>query len=169
MKKFLVLAAIVFICMAGSAFAATVVGTANVNISATVASNCTSVSVGALTLAIDPTAGAEVDSTGSNTKVQCTAGPSYAVSATSAGSGNNSSSGTLVGHLKAAGLADISYTLFFTPTFSGLGTGLPADDVTLIIGSGSSASSSGAYVTALAAGAAQAGSYTDTVTMTISY
>jgi hypothetical protein len=129
-------------------------------VNATVSSNCTAIVPGALTLAIDPTTAINVVSTGANTKVQCTSGTTYAVNAASANSGLNDSTGTLTGALKAAGLTDIPYTLTFAPSFAGAGIGT---DVTLILGNG------GAVVTQAAAAVAQAGSYTDTVTLTVSY
>lgn len=166
MKKILVAAAAVVV-MAGSAFAApVVVATQNVTVNATVSSNCTAIVPGTLTLAIDPTTATEVGSTGNNTKVQCTNGPTYQVSAASAGSGLNNSAGTLSGNLTGAGLNAIPYTLYFKSSFAGAGIGT---DSTLIIGTGSTAATTGAVVAILDAQAAQAGSYSDQVTLTVSY
>jgi spore coat protein U-like protein len=166
MKKFLVAAAtaVVVIVMAGSAFAATA-ATGNVTVNATVSSNCTAIVPGTLTLAIDPTTATEVGSTGNNTKVQCTSGTPYTVNAASAGSGLNNSAGTLSGKL-TGGVAPIPYTLYFSSAFNGAGIGT---DSTLIIGTGNTAATTGAVVAVAAANAAQAGSYSDQVTLTISY
>lgn len=169
MKKILVLAiAVAVIGMAGSAFAATA-GTANVTINATVTQNCTAISAGNLFLTIDPTTAFEVDSAGNNTKIQCTSGAPYTVNAASAGSGNNSSTGTLVGHLTAGGLSDIPYTLYFTSGFNGTGIGAAGNDIVLIFGAGNSVTSHGVVVTTADANTAQLGSYSDTVTLTVSY
>jgi spore coat protein U-like protein len=172
MKKVLVLAVIAVVVigmgMAGSAIAATA-GTADVTINATVTQNCTAISAANLSLTIDPTTAFEVDSAGNNTKIQCTSGAPYSVNAASAGSGNNSSTGTLVGRLTAGGLGDIPYTLYFTSSFSGTGVGGAGNDVVLIFGAGNSVTSHGVVVAATDANDAELGSYADTVTLTVSY
>jgi spore coat protein U-like protein len=174
MKKVVVLAvlAIAVIGIAGSAFALTTAN-ANVQINATVGTNCTAISANNLTLPIDVAAGVggtESDSIGNNTTVQCVNGTAVAVTASSVNNGGApSATGQLAGLLKAPGHTDIPYTLYFANSLTGLGLGGAAYDMTIVTGNGSAAMTTGAVVAAAAAAAAQAGAYTDQVTVTISY
>ena len=174
MKKLLLIAAITMIvmAMATGAFAAPPTDWTNktVLINATVSASCTNFSAGNMTLAIDPSTSTPVYSTGNLTTVQCTKSTLFNVSALSTGAGGAANTtGTLSGKLTAVSPATnspIPYTLYFTPSFTGAGFG-SATATTLITGNGNS--SHGVNVAATDAQAAQAGTYSDTVTLSISY
>ncbi len=172
MKKVLVMmaaVALVVIAMAGGAFAATQATQQTVNINAAVKASCGTFSGGPLSLTIDPATSGEVDSTGTDVTVQCTKDTPFTVTASSSGAGGTvSAASPLTGKLKAAGLNDITYSLYFTTGFKGAGFG-SATASTLITAVGSSSGSTGAVVDVGTAQAAQAGSYSDQVTLTISY
>ncbi len=162
---------IIVIAMAGGAFAAPPTGWTDqtVLINATVKACCKNFSAGNMTLGIDPSTSAPVYSTGNLTTVQCTKTTPFYVSALSAGAGGAANTtGTLSGKLTAVSPATnspIPYTLYFTPSFTGSGFG-SATATTLITGNGDS--SHGVNVAATDAQAAQAGTYSDTVTLSIS-
>jgi len=136
--------------------------TANVTISSTVAVQCGAISAANLTLAIDPSAGTQANSTGGNTTVQCTKTTPFTVAAAGLNGSTTGVGGTLNGNLSKGSGADIPYALTYTSSFTGAGFG-SATPTTLITGTG------GAIVTATNVQAAEAGSYSDTVTLTISY
>jgi hypothetical protein len=168
MKKILVAAAVavVVLVMAGSAFAA-IATSGDVIINATVASGCSAIAGGPLNLAIDPVTlgAADVISTGTPATVQCVKHNVvgyFTVDAYSAGSALTSNTGSLTGSLTNAPLTPIPYTLTFTAAFDGNGFGGPARNIALILAGG---------VTVLNANAlaAEFGSYSDTVTLTVNY
>ncbi len=170
MKKVLFVAAVtvVVLAMAGGAFAAQATQQ-NVTINATVKASCGTFGGGPLSLSIDPATGSEVDSTGTNVTVQCTKSTPFTMTAASAGAGGAASATSpLNGQLTAGGLNNIPYSLYFTTGFTGAGFGA-ATPQTLITAAGSSSSQTGAVVIQTDAQAAQAGTYSDTVTLTISY
>ncbi len=175
MKKNILVAAITMIvmAMAEGAFAQSVPTdwtNQTVLINATVSASCTNFSAGNMTLGIDPSTSTPVYSTGNLTTVQCTKTTPFYVSALSAGTGGvANTTGTLSGKLTAVSPATnspIPYTLYFTPSFTGSGFG-SATATTLITGNGDS--SHGVNVAATDAQAAQAGTYSDTVTLSVSY
>ncbi|MGV8056525.1 MAG: spore coat protein U domain-containing protein [Smithellaceae bacterium] len=169
MKKFVLAAvAVMLFALAGNTPAADI-ATGSVTVNATVNAKCGSITAGSLSLTIDPSMGGEIDSSGTSTTVQCTKSQVFNVSVSSAGGGGvASTSGTLSGKLKAAGLNDIPYTLYFTKSFTGGGLGT-ATPTTIIAAAGSSGGTSGVVVSATDAQAAQAGAYSDTITLTVSY
>ena len=167
MKKILVLAVVAFVVtgmgMAGSASAATETG--NVTINANVGTNCTAIAPSNLLITI--TGAGEMDSSGGNTTVQCTNASSHAVTASSANNGGVAGGSPLTGLLRAAGHPDITYTLYFNDPVTGLGFGGALYDSVIINGSGSIASATGAVVNA--SGTEETGSYSDQVTLTLTY
>ncbi len=165
MKKILVLItiALVVIGMAGSAFAATETG--NVTINANVTTNCTAIAPSNLLITMDGTGG-EKDSSGGNTTVQCTNATSHAVTASSANNGGVPGPSPLTGLLRSVGHPDITYNLYFHDPVIGLGFGGIAYDAVIINGTGA-AGLTGAVV--MASGTEEAASYSDTVTLTLTY
>lgn len=169
MKKILVAVtvAVAVMVMAGSAFAA-IATSGDVTVNATVSSGCSAVAGGPFALAIDPVAlgGADVISTAvAPATVQCVkhnVAGFFTVDAYSAGSALTSNTGSLTGSLKAIGLTPIPYTLTFTASFDGSGFGGPARNVSLILAGGVKVLNADAL-------AAEFGSYTDTVTLTVNY
>jgi len=153
-----VLAAMAFVVvMAGGAWA-DVSGTVNVN--ATVSGKCNAITANDLTLAIDPATASDVTSTGADTTVKCTNKKDFTVTAVSGT--NVGASGTLSSTLKSAGKTDIPYTLTYTSSFTGAGFGAAAAATTLV-------TATAAKVTTADANAAEAGSYTDAVLITVVY
>lgn len=166
MKKILVLVLMVtvVIVMAASAFAATETG--NVIINANVSTVCTAIAPNNLLITMDGTAG-EKDSSGGNTTVQCTNLGSHLVQASSANAGGAAGGSPLAGLLRVAGHPDIPYNLYFKDPVIGLGFGGVAYDAVIINGNGSAAGTTGAVV--MATGTEVSGSYSDTVTLTLTY
>lgn len=164
MKKILVLMAIamVVIGMAGSASAATETG--NVTINANVGTNCTAIAPNNLLITI--TGPGEMDSSGGNTTVQCTNATSHAVTASSSNNGGVPGPSPLSGLLRSVGHPDIAYNLYFKDPVTGLGFGGIAYDAVIINGTGA-AGLTGAVV--MASGTEEAASYSDTVTLTLTY
>lgn len=165
MKKIMGVAALVAlgIFMAGSAMAADLVPAPVVNVTATVQSKCTWYAHGALGFTIDPSAsGVQSQTSVTQPQVKCTKNKTVAITAVSTGKGGAGVASPLTGALlKQAGRADIPYTFTFASAPVGNGFGAGADLAINIAGSV-------AEVDAQAAEFA-AGSYTDTVTLTIAY
>jgi spore coat protein U-like protein len=158
--------AALIIITAGWTFAGTTAITSTITVNANVTVKCGAISGGPLSLIIDPSSSGDVYSTGSDSGVQCTKGQSFSVGAASSGAGGTTStSGSLSGKLKASGLSDIPYTLYFKSNFSGGGFG--GTSTTIITAAGGT--SAGVVVAAADVQAAQAGTYSDTVTLTVSY
>jgi hypothetical protein len=170
MKKILLVtaAAILVIAMAGTSLAGTLPGIVKIN--ATVSALCANYTEGDMSLTIDPSTSSPVYSSAAsgfgNTTVQCSYNDSVTVSAKSAGSNTTSTTGVLSGALTGTSLPNIPYTLYFNNAFTGAGFG-SATSTILITSTGSA--STGVGVTTAAANAAQAGSYSDTVSLTITY
>ncbi len=161
MKKLMtVLAAVMLMFAMTSSVWAADVATGSVGISTSIAAKCSDISASDLTLTIDPETSTDVTSTGGATTVKCTNNKSFNVSAASVGSGNTSTDGTLDGTMKD-GTKSLNYTLAFTSNFTGAGFGSVAA-TTLV-------TANAATVTAADANAAEEGSYSDTVTITVSY
>ncbi len=158
MKKLMVvMAAMAFVVvMAGGAWADV---TGDVDIKATVSGKCNAITANDLTLAIDPATASDVTSTGADTTVKCTNNKDFTVTAVSGA--NVGASGTLSSTLKGTGLTDIPYTLTYTDSFTGAGFGAAAA-TTLV-------TATAAKVTTADANAAEAGSYTDAVLITVVY
>jgi hypothetical protein len=168
MKKILVavFVLVVGIVMAGSAFAA-IATSGDVTVNAVVSSGCSAIAGGPLNLAIDPATlgAADVTSTGTPATVQCVKHNNatyFSVDAYSAGSALTSNTGSLVGSLKFGLLTPIPYTLTFTATFDGNGFGGPARNVALILAGGVKVLNADAL-------AAEFGSFSDTITLTVNY
>ena len=158
MKKLMaVLAAMAFVVvMAGGAWADV---TGDVEINATVSGKCNAITANDLTLTIDPATTSDVVSTGADTTVKCTNKKTFNVAAVSGT--NVGASGTLSSTLKSAGKTDIPYTLTYTSSFTGAGFGGAAAQELV--------ADNAAVVTAANANAAEEGSYSDTVTITVEY
>lgn len=168
MKKVLVFAAIavVVIGMAGIAFATTTATSGDVTVNATVSSGCTGIQAGTVALAIDPLVAGDVNSAGgANTKtmVQCVPrSGGYTVAVTADGGTTNGAGGTLDGTLKGlGGQSPIPYALTYSATFNGSGIGANKNVTLVDIG--------GVKVLAANVAVAEYGSFSDTVTMTVSY
>lgn len=147
--------------MAGSALAVNLAPAPTVDVTATVQAKCTMIANGALTLAIDPTAGGNQAMTPTQPQVKCTKNRVVAVSATSTGSGLSDATGTLTGSLTQAGFTSIPYTFTFSPSPSGNGFGALADVNFSIAGSVSQAAAQAAEYSTT--------NYSDTVTLTVAY
>ena len=160
MKKLMaVLAAMAFVVvMAGGAWADV---TGDVDINATVSGKCNAITANDLTLTIDPATASAVTSTGSATTVQCSKSKAFTVTAASAGAGGaEDNDGSLAGVLTGPG-ATIPYTLAYTSSFNGAGFG-SATPTTLL-------NANAATVAIVDANAAEEGTYSDTVTITVEY
>ncbi len=161
MKKLLLAAAVVVIGigLAGN----TIAGTVNplVSVAATVSAKCTYMNPGALTINIDPTLSGAQNMTVTQPQVKCTNKRTVAISAASAGSSSTSTTGTLTGSLTQTGVSSIPYTFTFAPTPVGNGFGSGADLAINIAGSVLEADAQAAQYAD--------GSYTDTVTLTVTY
>ena len=155
MKKLLqvaTMAAAVVVIMAGFAVAAPPLDV-TVGVTAAVTQKCVVASPGALTITIDPASAAATQAfTPTQPSAKCTKTKGSATAAVAAVSANG-------GVLKGAGLTDIPYTFTNNATVVGNGFGA-AGDVAFNIG-GSVAQAD--------AQAAEYGSYTDTVTLTLTY
>ncbi|HPC07957.1 MAG TPA: spore coat protein U domain-containing protein, partial [Smithella sp.] len=100
-------------------------------------------------------------STGSATTVQCSKSKAFTVTAASAGAGGaEDNDGSLAGVLTGPG-ATIPYTLAYTSSFNGAGFG-SATPTTLL-------NANAATVAIVDANAAEEGTYSDTVTITVEY
>lgn len=161
MKKIIFAAAVAVIGIAISGSAMAGIVNPLVNVTATVLANCTYIAPGALTIIIDPALSGPQNMTATQPQVKCTKNRTVAISAASLGSGSNSATGTLVGLLKQVGFTDIPYTFTFASSCVGNGFGSVAD---LAINIAGSVSETDAQAAAYAAG-----SYTDTVTLTVTY
>lgn len=150
MKKTLIagVAAIMVIVMAGWAMAASV----PVDVSAAVSQKCVVASNGSLDIIIDPSLGVDQNFTAVQPVAKCTKTGGATTAAVTATSANGF---TLVG----AGLTPIPYTFTKNATVVGNGFGTGAN---VAFGIGGS-------VGVAAANAAEYGSYTDTVTLTLTY
>ena len=129
-----------------------------VNINASVEGKCSAIVANDLTLTIDPATASDVTSTGSATTVKCSNNKSFTVTAVSGT--NNGAAGTLSSVLTGTG-ADIPYTLTYTPSFTGAGFGSAAA-TTLV-------TANAAVVATADANAAEEGTYTDAVVITVQY
>ena len=148
MKKLMVLAvAVMIIAMAGVAMAATV----TVDIAATVVGVCKFNSGGTVAFTLDPSVGGDVNGTVGQPAFWCTKGAAYTIS-----DDDGANESGFIQRMKHASLAEyIEYS--FTYTAAGTGTG-PTSPLTMDIAS---------TVVAAQYTGASAGSYTDTVTLTI--
>jgi spore coat protein U-like protein len=165
MKKSLVILAAMalVIAMVGGVFAADA-KSGDVAVNASVSVKCNDIAGGPLDLAIDPSTTSAVASTGTAATVQCTRTTPFTVTADSLnGVGGATGTSPLTGALKdtVGSNSNIPYTLAFTTSFTGAGFG-SATPTELV-------AATAASVTAAAAQASQAGTYQDTVTLTISY
>ena len=169
MKRLLVVLAamMMVIAMVSGAFAAQSTQQ-NVTVTATVKEKCGTFVGGPLDLQIDPSTTNPTYSTGTDVTVQCAKSTAYTVTAATGG-GSATGTSPLSGTLKAVSPGTnsaIPYSLYFTTGFTGAGFG-GATPTTLITAAGGAAA--GASVTAVAAQAAEVGTYSDTVVVTISY
>jgi len=156
MKKILLAAAVLGIVglMAGSSFAAPPLDV-QVDVTAAVTQKCEVASNGTLDIIIDPASAAATQAfTAVQPSAKCTktkAATTAAVAATSLNSFK----------LKGAGLTDIPYTFTYNATVVGKGFGGGAG-TDVDFGIGGTIAQADAFV-------AEYGSYTDTVTMTLTY
>jgi len=114
-----------------------------------------------MAISIDPSAtGAQAITITTNATVKCSNQRAVTISAASAGSGVSSGTGSLTGMMKNGGNS-INYTLNFNNNITGQGFGGGKDVAILVSGSVAQADAENAvYIV---------GSYTDTVTLTITY
>jgi hypothetical protein len=163
MKKILLVAvaAVGIMVMTGSAFAAPPLDVP-VNVTAAVTQKCVVNSPGALDITIDPASAAATQAfTATQPDAQCTktkGAATAAITATSANAGSDST-GTLIGSLVSGAGNPIPYTFTFSPAVVGNGFGAGAP---VAFGIGGSVALADASV-------AEYGSYTDTVTLTLTY
>jgi spore coat protein U-like protein len=160
MKRILLaaLVAALVIGVAGITFAGTV--TATPTVSANVIKKCGTITPSNLTLTdIDPTSTSDAVSSGTATTVQCTKNSSYTVTAASGG-GAATGASPLHGTMTNSGKT-LAYELAFTTGFTGNGFGT-ATATTLVAGNGLT-------VKVADFQAAEAITYSDTVTITVTY
>jgi len=153
--------ALIVAAMPGGAFAAVLAPAPTVTVNGTVQAQCGSAVNGVLNISIDPSlTGAQLMTITTNATVKCSNQRAVAVSAFSAGSGQSSATGSLTGTMKNGANA-INYTLVFN-NITGLGFGSGKDVLILVSGSVAQADAENAVYLS-------SGSYTDTVTLTITY
>lgn len=147
------------LCMAGAASAGVISPAVSVN--GTVQAQCGQAVDGVMNITIDPSlTGNQAMTITTNATVKCTNQKIVTVSAASAGSGFSSGSGSLTGTMTGGGFS-INYTLTFNSNITGLGFGAGKAVPILVSASVAQADAeNAAYI---------AGSYTDTVTLTITY
>ena len=159
------LAALVAIVFAAPAFAGT--STSNMNVSATVSNNCT-ISAGALSFGTyDTVSGSAVDST-ATLSVACTEGASSTITLGQGANADTGSTDAAPLRRMAAGAERLSYSLFQDTgrttawgNTAGTGVGYTA--------SSSAASNQTVYGRIAASQDVPAGSYTDTVVVTVTF
>jgi spore coat protein U-like protein len=162
MKRVMLSTAIVMIAIAmgGSVFAGTLSPT--VSVSGTVLEVCTGGTGGVLAFGnIDPSAAGPLSATPTEAYVKCTYGTDFSVAAASTNKGDPAAScagAGITGRLKDAGTNTMDYA--FTCTGSGTGDGFLGSGVALGLG---------ASIASAEYGDAPAGSYSDNVTLTITY
>lgn len=160
--KILIAAGLAVVATAGESFAASLLPAPTVTVNGTVQSQCGAAVNGALDISIDPSlTGDQAIAITTPATVKCSNQRAVAVSAASAGSGSSSGTGTLNGTM-INGVNAINYSLTFNNNITGQGFG-SGKDVTIITG-GSVAQTDAENAVYLAAG-----TYTDTVTLTITY
>ena len=163
-KFFLIATAVIVIAIAltRTVSAATLAPAPTVSVNGTVQSQCGSAVNGVMDISIDPSVtGAQAITITTNASVKCSNQRAVAISASSSGSGLSSAGGTLSGAMKN-GANSINYTLNFNNNITGQGFGAGKDVAILVSGSVAQADAENAVYLA-------AGSYTDTVTLTITY
>ena len=154
--------ALIVAAMPGGAFAAVLAPAPTVTVNGTVQAQCGSAVNGVLNISIDPSlTGAQLMTITTNATVKCSNQRAVTVSALSAGSGQSSATGSLTGTMKNGANA-INYTLVFNNNITGLGFGSGKDVLILVSGSVAQADAENAVYLLI-------GSYTDTVTLTITY
>ena len=160
--KVLIAAGLVVAASAGEASAVTLLPAPTVTVNGAVQSQCGAAVNGALDISIDPSlTGAQAITITTPATVKCSNQRAITISAASGGSGSSSGTGTLNGTMKN-GVNVINYSLTFNNNITGQGFG-SGKDVTIITG-GSVAQTDAENAVYLAAG-----TYTDTVTLTITY
>ena len=160
--KILIAAGLAVVATAGESFAASLLPAPTVTVNGTVQSQCGSAVNGTLDISIDPSlTGAQAITITTPATVKCSNQRAVTISAASAGSSSSSGTGTLNGTMKNGGNA-INYSLTFNNSITGQGFG-SGKDVTIITG-GFVAQADAENAVYLAAG-----TYTDTVTLTITY
>ncbi len=163
MKRFWFLATvpISLLALINSAIAATLVPAPTVSVAGTVLAQCGLAVDGIMDITIDPSAvGAQPMNITTPATVRCSNNRAITVSAASAGSGLSSGTGTLTGTM-INGANTINYTLAFNNNLTGQGFGAGTDMLILVSGSVAQADAENAVYLV--------GSYTDTVTLTITY
>jgi len=152
---------IMVIILSSSVVAAVLVPAPTVSVNGTVQAQCGAAVSGVMNINIDPSlSGAQAITITTPATVKCSNTRAVAVSAASSGSGLSSGSGTLTGTM-INGANAINYTLLFNNNLTGLGFGAGMDVSILLSGSVAQADAQNAvYIV---------GSYTDTVTLTITY
>lgn len=155
------MATVISIGMAGSSFGAVLVPAPTVSVNGTVQAQCGAAVNGVLNISIDPSAvGAQPMTITTPATVKCSNARAVTVSAASTGSGLSSATGTLTGTM-INGANAINYTLVFNNNLTGQGFGAGKDVSILVSGSVAQAAAENAVYLV--------GSYTDTVTLTITY
>jgi len=146
----------------GGVFAATLVPAPTVSVNGTVQSQCGSAVNGVLNISIDPSAaGAQPMTIATPATVKCSNNRAVTVSATSGGSGLSNGTGSLSGTMKNGANA-INYTMTFNNNITGQGFGAGKDVAIIVSGLVAQVDAQNAVYLA-------AGTYTDTVTLTITY
>jgi len=148
--------------LAGSAWAATLAPAPTVAVNGSVQAQCGQAVNGVMNINIDPSlAGPQAMNITTNASVKCSNQRAVTINAASTGSGLSSGSGSLVGTMKNGANA-INYTLIFSNNLTGQGFG-SGKEVSMLV-SGSVAQTDAENAVYLAAG-----TYVDTVTLTITY
>lgn len=163
MKSLLFLATIIILANVPTnlAFAAVLVPAPTVSVNGTVQAQCGSSVNGVIDISIDPSAaGVQPMTITTPATVKCSNSRAVTVSAASSGSGLSSATGNLTGTMKNGANA-INYTLVFNNNLIGQGFGAGKDVSILVSGSVAQADAENAVYLL--------GSYTDTVTLTITY
>ena len=152
---------VIVIFPASAVSAATLAPSPTVSVNGTVQAQCGQAVDGVMAISIDPSAtGAQAITITTNATVKCSNQRAVTISAASAGSGVSSGTGSLTGMMKNGGNS-INYTLNFNNNITGQGFGGGKDVAILVSGSVAQADAENAvYIV---------GSYTDTVTLTITY
>jgi spore coat protein U-like protein len=159
------LAMMIFFGQICSLSAATVSPAPTVAVTGTVQSQCGSAVNGVLSISVDPSSALaqQAFTITTNASIRCTNQKPVQISASSAGSLQTSSNGTLAGTMKN-GSNSINYTVIFNNNITGLGFGGANPDVPILV-SGFVAQADAQNAVYLPVGQ----TYTDTVTLTITY
>ena len=147
--------------LSGSTWAATLAPAPTVAVNGSVQAQCGQAVNGVMNINIDPSlAGPQTMNITTNASVKCSNQRAVTVSAASTGSGLSSGTGSLLGKM-INGANVVNYTLVFNNNITGQGFGSGREVSLLVSGSVAQADAENAVYLA--------GTYTDTVTLTITY